>query len=259
MFSIKRQIFELLIGNKSAQKVLAIALTLKFHADKGGMILNATYNHIYQLTGIAPKTLKRYLPTLVKNRLVKFHAGKHLSVSSLRTKHTERNLNLGNLKPGKFSYVYRQIRALVFAFCQSRKEFIKRLLLALHNPKNYEEFKRVKAIVGRLVRKGIIPGKGHEYEDFGFSYNGIARVTGTCERTAQRTVKDAVKMKLLTKKVNKTAYYIPYLNNYPLEWATYTTKHYAVIVEANTYKLKKKVYEWFQPDSPLTLSLVAKI
>ena len=62
------------------------------------------------------------------------------------------------------------------------------------------------------------------------------------------------RMKLLTKKVNKIAYHIPNLNNYPLEWATYTTKHYAVIVEANTYKLKKKVYEWFQPDSPLTLS-----
>ena len=55
------------------------------------------------------------------------------------------------------------------------------------------------------------------------------------------------------------AYYIPNLNNYPLEWATYTTKHYAVIVEANSYKLKKKVYDWFQPDSPLTHSLVAKI
>ena len=251
MFSIDRKIFAMLIGRKSHQKLIAMFLTLKFHADKGGLIKNATYNHIYEVTGIAPRTLKKYLPALVKFRFVRFTGknGRHLALGSLRNKHLKKNIEIDYIKQGKFSDVYRQLRAIVFAFCQSRKEFIKRLLLALHNPKSYKEFKQIKRLVGRFVRKGIIPGKGHKYREYGFSYNGIAVATDTCKRTAQRTVNDAIKMGLVKKHTHKTAYHYPNINYYPLDWATYTTRHCAVIVEANSYELKKQVYEWFQIDN----------
>lgn len=248
MFSIDRKIFAMLIGRKSHQKLIAMFLTLKFHADKGGLIKNATYNHIYKLTGIAPKTLRKYLPALVKFRYVRF-AGKdnrHLAIGSLRNKHVKKNIEINYIKRGKFSDVYRQLRAIVFAFCQSRKDFIKRLLLALHNPKSHKEFKQLKQLVGKFVRKGIIPCKAHEYREHGFSYNGIAVATDTSARTAQRTVKDAIKMGLVTKLTHRTVYHFPNINYYPLSWATYTTRHCAVVVEANTYKLSEKTYNWFQ-------------
>lgn len=250
MFSIDRKIFAMLIGRKSHQKLIAMFLTLKFHADKGGLIKNATYNHIYKLTGVAPKTLRRYLPALVKFRYVKFtgRGNRHLAIGSVRNKHLKKNIEIDYIRKGKFTDVYRQLRAIVFAFCQSRKEFIQRLLLALHNPKSYKEFKQLKRLVGKFVRRGIIPCKGHEYSEHGFSYNGIAVATDTCRRTAQTTVRDAINMGLVKKQTHKTVYRYPNINYYPLSWATYTTRHCAVVVEANTYKLKKNVYKWFQID-----------
>lgn len=236
---ISRKIFAELEGDKALQKAISILICLRrLVAERGGVIHNFTPNKIKQRTGISPETLKRYLPLLFELKLISYGGhGKHLILHKVNSRHKHRNICIDKIEQGKFSYVYRQLRQFLHLIREEKKGRIKRILQSLHNPSSKKEYRKARRQVRNLVKLGYLSDRHQEYKEYGFSLQLIAKIEGVCVRTAQRDTDELIKRGWLTKQRQVEAYYAPNIGYQYVEKATYTTRHYIVIVHANIYEL----------------------
>ena len=249
MECISRKIFASLEGDKALQKAMSIFICLRrCVAERGGVIHDFTPNKIRKRTGISPETLKKYLPLLFELGFVSYGGhGKHLILHKVHSRHKNRNISIDKIEQGKFHHVYKQLRQFLHLIREEKKSRIKRILQTLHNPASKKEHRRARRQVRNLVKLGYLSDRHQEYKEYGFSLELIAKIEGVCIRTAQRDNNELIKRGWLTKQRHIEAYYSPNVGYQYVENATYTTKHYIVIVKANTYELTDKIrpsLEW---------------
>lgn len=240
---ISRKIFASLEGNKPLQKAMSLYICLRrCVAERGGVIHNFTPNKIRQKTGIAPETLKKYLPVLLRLGFVSYGGhGKHLILHKVQSRHKNRNIPIDKIKQGKFHSVYKHLRQFLHLIREEKKGKIKRILQSLHNPATKKEHNKARRQVRNLVKLGYLSDRNQEYKEYGFSLKLIARIEDVCVRTAQRDNDELIKKGWLTKQRHIEAHYCPNVNHHYIEWATYTTRHFAVVVKANTYELTELI------------------
>lgn len=247
---IRYKLFNDMAYDKDAQKALSLALCLRAVAHKNVIIRNFSPNKIRALTGCSAKTFKKYLPKMLKMGLVST-CGKHdnhLSIKSFGSRRKKRNINI-EVKTESFRKTYEYIRALVFTHRVARKRRIERLLQALHDPKTNKEFKKARDKMRRLVKNGILHDRNMKYDEYGYSFKGIAKAAGVCVRTAQRIVKYAIKKRWVKKENHADCYYAPGISFSYVEWATYTNQNFIIVVKANTYQLSKRMETLMVPEA----------
>ena len=82
-----------------------------------------------------------------------------------------------------------------------------------------------------------------KYEEFGLSYKRIAKETGNCVRTAERTVKDAIVHGWCNKLRNFYQKFMYRVNRREVPGFTFTTKNNGYVMFSNTYTLSPAVSE----------------
>lgn len=225
-FRLAKQMF------RSSKLLKAIAMLLLIRKrSNSNIIKNFTINKIAVITGMHASTVKRRLRTLGEYGLVAY-CGKSISFRSVTSKHKERNINITKTAYGKIKDVERSLQAILAAIIQLRKDFVKRTILTAHNGRNAKQVKSARKLSRRYRW-------GNQYVERGLGYEKIAKTIGCCKATAVKIIKFAENSEILRKKKNYKWFFmkgVNYLNmrNYGY---TFTTKHYACVVMANTYSV----------------------
>lgn len=230
---IRRRIINDIMGSQQKQRAIAFALTLKEKTNNSSVIRNYKPYKIYKLTGMAYKTIEKYLDVLVKMGLAEFNGGDlYLKKMSSSSKH--RNINIRKFKIDKTKNVYYQIRDLIFLIIQSHKDFIKSLLRLRKNPSKETDFKKVRKFCKRCCKNEY-----GDYKEFGVSYKVAAKKIGCCVRTCVNVVNDTLRRNWCKKKNNCEIHKMRGVNYREVPGYTFTTRNFGFILRSNTYKLSK--------------------
>jgi len=227
-------------GSKADIKPLALLLYLKHETGRLSCIRHCSINRISRLAHISPSTVRKYLPRLESMGFV-CRQGRNNDVLVLRkicAKSRHRNFNLDGIDFSSFKSVYDSLRAMIFLIIQARKEHAKRMVRQTEHPSSLKDYKEARKYCNRCAHTDA--SGGFIYKENGISYRYISKVTGFCERTAQRIVKTAISLGLCLKKTNYRYYYMPGVCFREVEGFTFTTWDYGYIVGANTYTLTEK-------------------
>lgn len=247
---LKRKIFHKCRGNKRIQKAVSLALLLKLRLGRTSTLRNWSVNKLHEVTGASASTINKYLPLMRTLGLI-HHEGKNdrnLVVKKLSSKHIGRNIDISRFNFSSFKDIYNCLRAFLALAIQARKDFIKHVLHAAHNPSSYKEMQSARSMLRRLVKDGAIRGMDSKYEDHGIGRKRIADETGVCLRTAHRIINFAVNRKWW-KKINHRERWIVRdvgFNNTG-EMFTYATRDTLVIYHANRYNLNHSLYKDIYP------------
>lgn len=226
-------------GQPRLQKVVAIAIFLKYKLGQSSIMRNYSVNKIHTLTKISATTIKKYLPILKQCGFVDF-CGKnnqHLIVTKLCSHTKGRNVKIDNFCFDSYKDVYKSLRAYLALIIQSHKDFVKRTIQIAANPKNWNEFIAARKYMKRLVKQGVLCGLHDEYREYGLSFKRIAIETGNCARTAQRIMNYAINKGWVSKKRNFKKIFMPKINRRQSDIFTFSTLNNIYIVYANTYEL----------------------
>lgn len=237
---IRRKIMNECKGNPRLQKAVAIVLYMKQTLSRDGMIKDFSYNKIYELIGIAPTTLRKYLPIMEQHGFVCFQ-GQNLVLKSLHSKHKDRNICVDKFNFNSFKDTFKSLRSFLALIVQAHKDFLKRTLQVVANPKNNKEFQAARKLVGRLVKQGILSDRHQKYKEFGLGYKRIAKEIGSCVKTAQNIMRYAEDNGWCTKQHNQEQIFAPKVNKRKIDGYTFSTKNNLYIVYANTYSIDSSV------------------
>lgn len=239
---VRRRYMNDVKGSTMQQKALAMAVYLKHRIDRRDSTLyNFSPNKIKTITGIAPKTLMRYLPTMLSCGYAAF-TGKnreHLLIKRLSSHSDYGNIDISNFRFDSFSEVYNSLRAYIFLMLQARKDYVRRILQAVKNPPKGADYKEIRRKVKVLVNRGIIRNAQQEYREFGLSFKRIAKEIGICTRTAENVVNFAVKKAWVKKERHVSQFFFPKVNRYPVKGCTFSTRNNVYVVRANSYALSR--------------------
>ena len=160
----------------------------------------------------------------------------------MRSHNTGRNINIDKFNLKSFKDTYRSLRAFIALSVQAQKDFIRRTLLLVTDPKNLKEYKAARRKVRSLVKQGLLESPQQKYVEYGLSLRRIAEETGNCVRTAQRIMQYAILHKWCKKthhfqKIAAKFYYLEFIN----EKHAFFSNGYMYIVRATTYTLSKGI------------------
>ena len=223
-------------GDPRKQKAVALAICIKNVCGRQSTIYNYTPNKIHAMTGVHPNTFKSLLPTLIELGIIQFDGAnkEHMVIKRLHSTRKARNINVHYTKK-TYTEIYKGLRAFLFLMIQKRKDFIKRTLQIVHNPTRWDDFRRARKTVKRLVCQGIL--RDTDFKEYGISYKRIAKELGNCIRTAQRVVTYAIEQNWCEKTQNFIRYNMKGVNYREVYGLTFTTRNYGFVVNANTYRL----------------------
>ena len=221
------------MGSQLKQRAIAFALTLKEKTKDSSVIRNYKPYKIHKMTGMAYKTIEKYLGVLVKMGLAELRNG-DLYIKKMSSSSKHRNIDISKFKVDKTKNVYNQIRDLLFLVIQSHKDFIKSLLRLRHDPPYGTDFNKVRRVCKKCCRD-----ENDEFKDYGISYRRIAEKIGCCIKTCVKIVKDAVKRKWCSKKNYCRVDLLPGVYYREIPGYTFTTQNYGFVLRSNTYKLSK--------------------
>lgn len=227
-------------GNTRLQKVVAMALYIKFILGRSSMMQNFTINKLHEKTGISATTLKKYLPIL--KQLGFLHYDKQNIIFNKISSHCKRrNICVDKFCFESFKDTYKSLRAFIALAIQSHKDFIRRTLQILAEPNNYKEFKKARRYVKGLVKKGIIPCMDAKYKEYGLSLKRISLDLGCCVRTTQRVMQYAIKHEWCKKQRNFEQVFAYGVNYIDVHWSTFTTKNNIYVIHPNIYVLNNDI------------------
>lgn len=236
---VRRRFFNECNGDPRLQKALAFTILLKERLGRTSIMCNYSINKIHILTKISPTTIKKYLPILIENGWVDF-CGKncqHLIVKKMCSGVKDRNIKVDKFCFDTFSDVYRSVRSFIALLIQARKDFVRRTIRIATDPQNGEDFKSARKLLKRLVKQGIAKGVYEKYKEYGLSLKRIAKETGNCIRTAQRTMKYAIEHGWAAKKHHFEQIFAPKISFRHVDGYTYSRKNNLYKIYANTYEL----------------------
>lgn len=240
---LRRSILTKCKGNPQLQKAVAIALCIKNKLGRSSMMRDYSINKLHELTGISASTLKKYIPVLIKYGWVQF-VGKdkqHLIICKIVSHTDKRNMNIDKFCFDSFTEIYRSLRAFIVLIIQANKDFVKRTIQTVTDPKDGKSFEVAKKLVKRLVKQGILNGRYEEYKEYGLSYKRIAQETGNCIKTAQKIIQYAINKNWTTKHNNFEQIYAFGVNHREIKGYTFSTKNNLYVIHANTYTLNDAV------------------
>ena len=243
LMQVRRKIMNQIKGQPRLQKALALALFLKWKFGRSSCMQNYTINKIHSLTGVSATTLKKYLPILKEMGWVHFEGknNQHIVITKLCSHNEERNIKVNKFCHKTFKDTYYSLRAFLALIIQSHKDFIKRTLQRVSDPKGAKEYRCARKLVKRLVRQGVLCDRYDKYKEYGLSLKRIAKETGNCIRTAFNTMQYAIKHGWTTKKHNFEQTCAPKIYFMNVHGYTFATKNNLYKVYANTYTLNKGV------------------
>lgn len=230
-------------GQPRLQKLLAVALYIKEKLGRSACMKDYTINKLHTLTGISATTLKKYMPMLIKLGWVRFYGknGRDLVVGKLCSKHDERNIRVDGFCFKSFKDVYYSLRAFLALVIQARKDFIKRTLQSVREPKSPKEFRSARKLVRRLVKQKVLKSVYQEYVEAGLGYKRIAKEIGNCVRTAVNTIAYAVKHGWVVKYHHTEQVHANNINYAVVDGYTFATRDNLYITSANIYELSNEV------------------
>lgn len=238
-------------GNTRLQKVVAMALYIKFILGRSSMMQNFTINKLHEKTGISATTLKKYLPIL--KQLGFLHYDKQNIIFHKMCSHSKmRNICVDKFCFDSFKDTYNSLRAFIALSIQSHKDFIKRTLQTLAEPKSLDEFRKARRYVKGLVKHGIIDGMFAKYKEYGLSLKRISLDLGSCVRTTQRIMQYAIKHKWCKKQRNFEQIFAYGVNYRDVHWSTFTTKNNIYVIHPNTYTLNDDIALYLTPTLVVT-------
>ena len=230
---IRRRIINDIMGSQQKQRAIAFALTLKELTKNSSVIRNYKPYKIFKMTGMAYKTIEKYIEVLVKMGIAEFKCGDlYLKKMSSSSKH--RNINISKFKIDKTKNVYNQIRDLIFLIIQSHKDFVKSLLRLRKNPSYNTDFKKVRKLCKKCCKNEYC-----DYEEFGVSYKMVSKKIGCCVRTCVNVVNDTLKRNWCKKKNNCEVHEMIGVNFREVPGYTFTTRNHGFILRSNTYTLSR--------------------
>lgn len=243
---VRKSILGELKSNPRAQKAFAIVLCVRTKLLESSSVLtihNYSINKLHNLIGISATTLKKYMPIIIEHGWVHFDGrnNQHLVVSKLNSRHKVNNVSISHFSFISFKELYYSIRAYIAIKIQAQKNFIKRLLQRLAEPKNGKDFCEIRKKVRQLVKKGILKGLYQKYVDNGISYARFAKEIGNCVPTAIRTILFAISKGWVQKECHSEQICAPCVGYRDIEGYTFTRKNNLYIVYANTYILDNDI------------------
>lgn len=218
-----------MFGSKKLLKAIAMLLLIRKRTNCKNRFSKFKYNHLVEITGMHPNTIKERMHTLVEYGIAIFN-GETLVLRSITSKHVNRNIKLGKFNYGNVKSVEISLRSLLIVIIQNRKNFCKRAIRNAHNGRNAKRIKSARKVSRKY-------GFGNEYVEKGLSYKTIARKLGVCVKTAVETVKFGVKMRFFKKEKHCISYFMPFVNYRDVYGYTFTTKNYGYIIQPNTYEV----------------------
>lgn len=229
-------------GDPVTQKALAVAIRIKSCIERDSTVYDYSINKVHTLTGISAKTLNRYLPILEDMGIVRYSGkyNQHLVICNMVSHSAPRNICIDKFDFSSFRSVYNSLRAFLAIAIQHRKDFIRRTIQTIADPKDFKEFQSARRTMKRLVKKGIACF-GQAFKENGISYKRIAKETGNCVRTAEKIVDFAVSHGWMDKIKNYKLWFIPSVNSREVEGFTFTTRRYGYVVYSNSYELSPSV------------------
>ncbi len=220
-----------MFGNKNLLKAIAMFLLIRKRLGSN-VLKNYSINKLVSITGAHASTIKKRMCVLSQYGLVAI-AGKTLILRSVVSKHTKRNVKLGERKMeySSLKSVEYSLQSILVVVIQSRKDFAQRTIRYAHGA-SYD-YKVVKA--ARDVARKF--GYGFEYKENGLSYKTIAKKLGVSIKTAVKIVKFAVKRTILKKFTHSIATYMQSVCGREVYGYTFTTRNYGYNILANTYSV----------------------
>lgn len=226
-------------GQPRMQKALAIAILVKSRLDRTQTIKNYTISKISNLAGVSPTTIRKYMPILKNMGFVAFFGNnnQHITFKSLHSPISNRNVDAREFELDTLQNVVRSIQAYIALSIQAKREFIKRTIQTVANPKTTKELRTAREKVKRLVKKGILHDRYEKFKDFGISYEKFAQEIGVSKKTAIGVIAFAINKGWVSKQKNVEQVFAPKVNHRKVEGYTFSTNNNLYIVKANTYTL----------------------
>lgn len=218
-----------MFGSKKLLKSIAMLLLIRKKTNGKDRFRKFKYNHLVEITGMHPNTIKERMHTLVEYGLAIFNEDT-LMLRSITSRHAKRNIRLSKFNYENVKSVEISLRSLLIVILQNRKNFCQR---AIRNSNNGRSAKRIKS--ARMVSRKY--GFGKEYVERGLSYRTIARKIGVCVKTVIETVKFGVKRHFFKKETHFIPTFMPCVNKREVFGYTFTTRNYGFVVQSNTYKV----------------------
>lgn len=264
--SIRRKFIYEAQGDKGLQKALAFLLLLRSRMGGWNCITSYSRNKVCKLTGCSDGTVKKYIGQLQELGLIFFESQKNgkkaLRIKRLSSGTKHRNIRIDGLCFKSFKDAFSSVRCLIHMLRLSIKKFIKQTIRVASKPRRIpsqmkkENFKKAKTYCKSYVN-GNLDGS-YEYNDYGISYETIAKFMGCCVKTAMKYVKYGLRKRWFTKHNNIEAVFMPGVWWTPIPGYTYTTRNYGVIVHANTYTLSgpwtKKLKDFSALEAKMSLA-----
>lgn len=218
-----------MFGNKGLLKAIAMLLLIRKRLGSS-TIKNYSVNKLVSITGSHAYTIKKRMSVLLQYGLVQVK-GQTLILRSVVSKHTRRNVKLGERKIeySSLKKVEHSLQAILIVIIQSRKDFAKRTIRNAHGASH--DYKVVKA--ARSTSRKF--GYGNEYVEKGLSYRTIAKKLGVCIKSAVKIVNFAEKRAILKKTTHSISTYIKSVCYRKIYGFTFTTHNYGYNILANTY------------------------
>ena len=240
---VRRKIINQCKGTPRLQKALAMALYLKWHLGRSSCLQNYTINKLRTITGVSATTLKKYIRILKQLGWVRFDGKdeQHIVIGKLSSHNEKRNIKVDKFCHKTFRDTYYSLRAFIALTIQAKKDFIKRTLQSVREPKGGKEFRSTLKLVKRLVKQGVLNSRYDEFKDFGISLKRIAKETGNCVRTAFNTMKYAIENGWATKQRNYEQFYAPRISKEDMVGFHFSTNNNLYIIHANKYNIKASV------------------
>lgn len=226
-------------GNPRLQKALAMALYIHWRLGRCSCLQNYTINKLHTITKISPTTLKKYLPILKELGWVRFEGknNQHLTISKLCSHNEKKNIKVDEFCHKTFKDTYYSLRAFIALTIQARKDFIKRTLQSVENPKGLKEYRSALKIAKRLVEKNILHSVSDKYREWGITLERFAQEMGNCVSTACKTIKYAVLHGWVWKYRNYNQIYARGVNKRQVYPYTFTTKNNMYEIYPNIFRL----------------------
>ena len=220
-----------MFGNKELLKAIAMFLLIRKRLGSN-VIKNYSINKLVNLLGAHARTIKKRLRVLSQYGLVTI-VGKTLMLRSIVSKHTKRNVKLGERKMeySSLKNVEYSLQAILVVVIQNRKDFAKRTIRNAHGGSH--DYKVVKAARDAARKFGY----GFQYVEKGLSYKTIAKKLGVSIKTAFEIVKFAVKRTILKKETHFIQTYMQSVSKREVYGYTYTTHNYGYKILANSYSV----------------------
>lgn len=232
--NIRYSIINGLFGDKKSLKAIALLLFL-YRKTGQNVICRWSYNKIAAITGAHTSTVKKRVETLVQMELVHFE-GSTLVFRSVVSRHSDRNINIKNIKYDSLRDVEKSLYAILLCVIQARKDFCKRTIRQAQESRQYKVVKKARALIRRC-------GWGDSYCEHGLSYRGIAKKLGCSIKTAFDYVRFAVEKGFVLLENHFLRSFMKNVNKYPVPGFTFTTNNYAYKVSANTYTVLCDIFD----------------